>query len=272
MSNFEAILLGLVQGLTEFLPVSSSGHLVIGQKLLGFENHDLSFDIVAHLGTLLAVLVVYRRQIFEIIRLLVHSFRVKRWNNGSRITAWVIIATLPTAIIGLSFKDNFEALFNEPKSVAIALFCTAIILFCTKFVSPSRGTDLKHLSVGTLQLDRMSWWKAVFIGVAQSGAIAPGVSRSGSTIAGSLYLGLPADFAALFSFLLAIPAILGASILQFKDVAVGDLFQTYLVMGFISSFFFGYIGLRLVINFVKKGRIDIFSSYLVVVAAWLYFF
>ncbi|MDP8256561.1 MAG: undecaprenyl-diphosphate phosphatase [Candidatus Alcyoniella australis] len=250
----KSIVLGIVQGLTEFLPVSSSGHLVIGQRLLGLEP-DLLFDVLVHFGTLLAVLVVFRRDIYQII---IDSLRFIRrprgaLTNGSRMALMIVIASVPTALIGLAFKDWFESLFQRPALVSITLALTGVLLLATRWSAhPSRD------------LSRMTIWIALLIGTAQALAIIPGISRSGATIAAGLFLGLERELAGRFAFLIAIPAILGAVALQGSSIDLTGLDTSYvlaLFLGVAASFISGLIALYALIGIVRRGKLYLFAAY-----------
>lgn len=260
MEWMEAVLLGVVQGLTEFLPVSSSGHLVLFQHFLGFEEHDLAFNVASHMGTLLSVITVYfyvlRRMTVETIKFPVH----RQVNTESRLVGLVILGTIPTAIIGLSLKDTFEALFSNLLAVGVCLCLTGVLLFLTKLRSGGQMNGVKFDSLESANM--MTIRHALIIGVAQGLAIAPGISRSGTTIAVALFLGLPRHTAAMFSFMLAIPAILGAGLLELKDVEWSPDVMTSLGLGFFVSYLAGLVGLLTVLSFVKKGRLEVFSLYL----------
>ena len=191
MSYTEAIISGIVQGLTEFLPVSSSGHLVVLHHFFGYNQPQFTFDIFLHIGTLFAVLVYFRRDIIDMLK------------RRPRLLMYVILATIPTALIGFLFIDLVEGLFQNIKLVGLMLFVTAGFLFIADKVSASKSNTGK-----------LSVVKAIGIGVIQGLAIAPGISRSGLTISSGILFGLDKNEAIRFSFLLAIPAILGALILQ----------------------------------------------------------
>lgn len=271
MDSFAAAILGIVQGLTEFLPVSSSGHLVMGQKFFGIENHDILFDVVVHLGTLIAVLLIYKNVLINIFSDTFKSIKEKSIEPGFKLGLYVVLATIPTALIGLGLKDHFEALFSDIKAVAIALMITGVILFVQKFLRDPNdpGGSLADIRLDKNMLSQFTWWKVLIIGFAQSMAITPGISRSGTTIAVALILGIGGVNAALFSFLLAIPAILGAVVLQVKDVIGQDIMMQSLSIGLISSFISGYFGLLLVLKVVSKQRLEWFSAYLWVVGLGL---
>ncbi len=261
----QAVVLGIIQGLTEFLPVSSSGHLVLFQELLGVEEHSLVFDIAVHLGTLASVITVYFRLIKETVISGVCSLKSRTMSPELKLILFVVVATIPTAIIGLSLKSTFEAMFSNFTAVGMCLIVTGFLLLLTR----ERGKELSvgggkaFLSFSVEDLKSLSCKKAMIIGLAQAGAIAPGISRSGTTIAVAIFLGLPRNLAALFSFMLAIPAILGAGLLQLRDITyLGSQDLMGLGVGFIVAYLAGLVGLLGVLHFVKKGRLEVFTVYL----------
>ncbi len=250
--TFGAMLLGAVQGLTEFLPVSSSGHLVLFQQFLPVPGDPVAFDLVLHLGTLMPVFWVYRASLLEIIRDFVGGEGGWLERKGVRLGAWVVVGSVPTAAIGLAFEDLFTHLFANTLSVGIAFFVTAALLYGTRF-APGGDTDESS----------MKWWHAVLIGVVQGLAITPGISRSGSTIALALFLGMNREYAARFSFLLSIPAILGAFLLKASDLTVTGAALPPLVGGFIAAAAVGYVALVVLIRLVKSGDFSRFAWYLI---------
>jgi undecaprenyl-diphosphatase len=206
MNVFEAILLGAVQGITEFLPVSSSGHLVLFQKILGISEPALFFDTMVHVGTLAAVFVVLRQDIWNILRRPIQP-----------LTGYLILATLPAVIAALAAKDLIETAFASGSFLGFAFLITAALLTASELLS-------RRAAVASLKgKDDINWVDALVIGILQGVAIIPGVSRSGATLSGALSRRLNRDFAARFSFLLSIPAILGALVLQVKDLADGGV-------------------------------------------------
>lgn len=261
----QAIVLGVVQGLTEFLPVSSSGHLVLAQAIFGesFEFRDMAvaFDLALHLGTLVPVLYFYRADLRRILTSALSrpQLDVMGWIRGDEarwLAFMVVLGTIPTALIGLFLKDGFEALFHSPRAVSVALFVTGLLLWSTRWSERAEGTR----SLGV--------WIALAIGLAQGLAITPGISRSGSTIAVALLLGLERDQAARFSFLLSIPAITGAAVLVAKDgVGVPDGAWGALAAGCLSSMAVGYAALVLLVALVRRGGLHRFAWYLWPVAA-----
>jgi len=245
LSIFEAVILGLVQGLTEFLPVSSSGHLVIFQHLLGIQEPPLTFDTLVHLGTLVPVFVIFWEDIADIIK-----------RPFSRLPLLVVVGCIPAAIMGIGLQPLFEKAFESLLVVGIGLLITGGILVLSEKVQVSK---IRNKTWST-----MTAWDALLIGVMQGIAITPGISRSGSTIAGSLLRGLNREYAARFSFLLSIPAILGAGLLQLMDLPAGAFtglnWLPYLI-GPVIAAISGYIAIKLVLMFLKSGRLSVFSYY-----------
>jgi undecaprenyl-diphosphatase len=260
MTLLQAILLGALQGLTEFLPVSSSGHLVLMQHFFGLREPELLFDILVHVATLLAVLMMYRRDVWKLVLACPGlSTALSRHARGSatdlaatrRLGLLLLLANVPTACIGLVFATTFEHLFATPWAVGAALLVTGTVLWSLKHVAGNRnhGHDM--------------WtWHAVLLGLVQGLAITPGLSRSGSTIAVALWCGLHRESAARFSFLMAIPAILGAMLL--KSSALSSLSGNQcglLVGGMVSAMVVGYIALRFLLRLLMQGNFWRFAIY-----------
>ena len=206
MDIVSAIVLGAVQGLTEFLPVSSSGHLVLLQKVFGIQEPALLYDTMLHMGTLLAVFVVLRRDILAILRQIIQP-----------LTGFLILATIPAVVAALAFEDEIEAAFESGRFLGFSFLLTSALLVTAELLS---RRSLKNFTTKTGNMNALD---AIVIGVLQAVAIIPGVSRSGATISGALSRGLDRDFAARFSFLLSIPAILGALVFQLKDLLTADV-------------------------------------------------
>ena len=223
MTLLEAIFLGILQGLTEFLPVSSSGHLVLAQKYLGLNEPMVFFDVMLHVGTLAAVLVVYRGAIVRLVLGGFSTFGDKQFYRKPIVTVrssqelmfiWLILlGSIPTGIIAVLFKTQLESLFNEVRLVSMMLILTGIILQLPRL--RKQNTDSPD---STIEKEKLKTWQAPLIGIAQGCAITPGISRSGSTISLGLFLGIPAKTAAEYSFLLSVPAILGAVALKISDI------------------------------------------------------
>ncbi|MDF2606047.1 MAG: bacitracin resistance BacA family protein [Bacillales bacterium] len=243
MNNFEAFILGLIQGLTEFLPISSTGHLFLGRHLFGLDEAGLFLDTMLHIGTLLAVFVYYKDEFIKMIR-----------NPFSKLTYLLVVGTIPAVIIGLSFKDYFEEISVSGATIGWEFLVTGAFMYY--------GDTIKN---GYKKMQDISYTDALIIGSFQAAAIFPAVSRSGLTIVGGLLRKLDRETTAYFSFLLSTPAILGAIILQSKDLFAGNSAETIstnaLIIGTISSAFFGYIAVKWMINYLKKGSLKQFAYY-----------
>ncbi len=259
MNFIESIVLGIIQGLTEFLPVSSSGHLVVAQRLFQIATtNDIAFEVIVHLGTLVSVIAIYYYDIGKMITSFfsgLMKFKLKESYKKDfhfRLSIYVLTGTIPAVIVGLLFKDYFERIFHEVTLVGFTLIITGVILFLTRFVK----NDNKALG----------FWKIITIGIGQAVAIFPGISRSGTTISTSLFLGIKREEAARFSFLLSIPAITGAAVLEIKDlIEVGLDSQQLglLAIGFFSSFIVGYLAIRFLLRVIKTGKFSWFAPYCV---------
>jgi undecaprenyl-diphosphatase len=250
MSILHAIFLGVVQGLTEFLPVSSSGHLVFFQSMFGMEEPQLFFDVMLHFGTLLAVVVYFRKDVSGILRGIGSMVAGKRKNGDEkRLFSWIVVATIPTGIMGLLLKDWFESLFSKPNIVGGMLLVTGSILYLTRWTKREGRT-----------LDKMKWADAILIGVAQGIAIIPGISRSGATISTGLFCGLNRELAGRFSFLLSIPAILGAMLLVIRKASLNDDLLPILI-GTAIAFGVGFFSLNFLMKVIRFGRVSYFSYY-----------
>lgn len=260
MTFFQAILLGALQGLTEFLPVSSSGHLVLLQHFFGLHEPELLFDILVHVATLLAVLTIYRRDVWQLVLACPGLSAIpSRYAPGSdkdlaatrRLGLLLLIANVPTALIGLTFAATFEHLFTTPWVVGIALLMTGTVLWSLKRIDGSHGG-----------VHNMRVWHVLLLGLVQGLAITPGISRSGSTIAVALWCGLHRESAARYSFLMAIPAISGAVLLKYKALSTlsGDQIGL-LAGGMVSALVVGYIALRFLLRLLMQGSLWRFAIY-----------
>ncbi|MBI4177849.1 undecaprenyl-diphosphate phosphatase [bacterium] len=257
MTLWIALVLAVIQGVTEFLPVSSSGHLAVAQVWLGFSNPPLAFDIVLHLGTLVAVLAVYRRDVADMAGELVHPGRWLKadWRSDSpgKLLLLILIACVPTAAIGFGLKSAVEAAFSDLRAVAFGFLAGGLIMGATVF----RKTRDRSLA-------QMGIWDAVFIGLLQGAAIFPGVSRSGATISAALILGLRPDLAARFSFLLFIPAILGATLLEARDIAgeLGSGVNLALYAGSAAvAGAVGVLAIRVLLKILQSAKFHYFALY-----------
>lgn len=251
-----ALLLGLVQGLTEFFPVSSSGHLVLAQAILGVHANGILMEVVLHVATALVVVGYYREKAVDLLRP-----RFDEARNRYRLA--IIVGLIPTGIVGVLLKDRIEALFERPGPTIAALAFTGVFLLATRFAPPRER--------------RITLRIAFVIGVAQAIAILPGISRSGATIACALFLGVRRDEAAEFSFLLSVPAILGAALLTAREMsaeAAGGGVVLPALLGGVAAALSGYLALRLLVRLVVKGRFYRFGWYclaLALVGGTLYF-
>jgi undecaprenyl-diphosphatase len=241
--------LAIVQGLTEFLPVSSSGHLVIAQRLLGWNNANVVLDAVLHLGTALAIVVVYRKDLRDLAAGLFSPDRVRR-TGSLRTVALLAIGTIPAVIAGILLRGFFEKMFSNPQAVSKLFFVSAAFLLAAGLKKKPRA--------GAVNAP-----KAAVIGLAQALAILPGVSRSGTTISTGLLLGVDRREAARFSFFLALPVILGAAFLELKDGAAASIAPGLLFAGFAISFAVGVAALKILMRFIERGRIGYFAIYLI---------
>ena len=263
MNYTEAILLGIIQGLTEFLPVSSSGHLVLFQHLFGLKEAELFFDVCVHLGTLLAVIIVFRQEIkniiFAMMRLLSSTGPKKsalqkiESDPDLKLALLIVIGSIPTAVLGLMFHNIADRLFSSPFFTGLMLMVTGLLLWLTRRANTGAG--------GT-NIEGFSRTKAFVIGIVQGLAIIPGISRSGSTISIGLLLGINRETAARYSFLLSIPAIVGAGLLSLKDsLSETDPVIWLSLWGAAAAALVGYTALKVLLGLVKKGHLHLFAPY-----------
>ncbi|MEL6916425.1 MAG: undecaprenyl-diphosphate phosphatase [Bacteroidota bacterium] len=253
METLDAIILGIIQGLTEFLPVSSSGHLELGKAILGdnsIPEESLLFTVVLHFATALSTIVVFRKDVWEIVRGLLQF----RWNEESRFSLKIIISMIPAVFVGLFFEEELEALFNgNVQFVGFMLLITAVLLY---FADRAKNTTKK-----------VTFGSAFVIGISQAIAILPGISRSGATISTSVLLGVDKTKAARFSFLMVVPLILGKIA---KDLLSGELNfvgEQAIPMGsgFIAAFIAGLVACTWMIQLVKKSKLTYFAIYCLIV-------
>ncbi len=269
MDFIQALILGLVQGLTEFIPVSSSAHLVLVPWALGWASPGLAFDTMLHWGTLLAVVGYFWREWMRIISGFIRSLlRRGPWSaapggrladGDARLAWWIILGSVPAAVLGYLFESSFERLFNSPAAVGGFLLVTALILT----ISERLGRRVRDVA-------SMNLPDALLIGLAQAVAITPGISRSGATISVGLARGLKREDAARFSFLLGTPAIFGAGLLQLvKLIQAGNLAQDapYLLAGFLVAAVSGYLCIRFLLAYLRRGRLYVFAAYCAVIGA-----
>jgi undecaprenyl-diphosphatase len=264
MNILNAIILGIVQGLTEFLPVSSSGHLVLLQKIFGISEPTLFFDVMVHVGTLLAVFVVMWRDIWAILKRLIQP-----------LTGYLILATIPTVIAALAFRKPIEHAFESGQFLGLSFLVTTALLVSAELLSRRASADKLK------QATEMNWLDALVVGIMQAIAIIPGMSRSGATISGALSRKIDRDFAARFSFLLSIPAILGAVVLHVKDLVSGSgtidaaveaecigvdaaassIGAAAIIAGTLSAAVVGFFAVRLMLKIIRERSLYGFAIY-----------
>ncbi|MEO0894893.1 MAG: undecaprenyl-diphosphate phosphatase [Bacteroidota bacterium] len=257
MSLIESIVLGIIQGLTEFLPVSSSGHLELGKEVLGvkFEENAVLYSAVVHAATALSTIVVYYK---DILNLISELFKFQ-WNDATKFVVYILISMIPAGLVYVFFKEQLDVLFSgQIMLVGFMLLITAGLLMASSRIQSQPG-ELNPI-------------KAFIVGLAQAFALLPGVSRSGSTISTALMLGISRETAARFSFLMVIPVILGGTMLELKDyfdaestTAVVEVGTDVLVAGFLAAFISGLIACTWMIRIVKNAKLDYFAIYCVIV-------
>lgn len=255
MDLFQALILGIVQGATEYIPVSSSAHLVIVPWLLGWPDPSFQFEVLVQWGTLVGVFVFFWRDIWAISR----AVLVGIWQRQPLATfeaklGWlVVVATIPAVVLGLALKDYFEAAYAAPVFAGGLLILTALLLV----IAERYGSR-------TLELERMSWLDAIIVGFWQAAAMLPGISRSGATISGAVLRGYKRPAAARFSFLISIPALLGAGVLAMKDLLeAGSLGQELpaITVGFVAATVAGYVCIRWLLHYLQRHSLYIFAVY-----------
>ena len=284
MEWFEAVLLGLIQGLTEFLPVSSSGHLEIGKVLLGVETtDDLLFTTMVHAATVLSTIVVFRSQIWDILKGFfcgLKGIRVSKAEDGKRVLVCndqtdylfkMVVSMMPVFVVGAFFKDQVESRVGSIMVVGFALIVTALLLFFSDYASrPGR----KSIFPANEYRNGISYWQAFAVGLGQAFAVVPGLSRSGTTISTGLICGVRRDVIAQFSFLMVLVPILGETFLElvggeFGTSSVGGL---ALVLGFVSAFLSGLFACKAMVALVKKAKLSWFALYCLLAAAAIFIF
>lgn len=249
MNFLEIVLLGIIQGLTEFFPVSSSGHLVLLQNLFGLSEPQIPADVMLHVGTVLSLVVFLRRELVELglgLGRFCGNPKKNFHNPKIKIVFFLFLASIPTALIGYLFHDFFVSLFRSLRAVGVALFITGSYLLSTKFSREKGKTTILH---------------PFLIGILQGLAIVPGFSRSGLTIGGALLLGWRRKEAAQFSFLLSIPAILGAALFELKNIEMSIQSWPVLITGALVAAAFGYLALVFLVRLITRGKFSSFSYY-----------
>lgn len=254
MSIFQASILGIIQGIAEWMPISSSGHLVIAQEFFGLQNM-VFFDILLHIATLGVVFFIFRNEIVAVLKAIT---KLDFKSEYGKLALYIILGSIPTGIIGILFHDTFEKMFSNLQAVAIALFITGIFLLLTKRKQGSaRNINSKS---------------ALLIGLVQGVAIIPGISRSGSTISAGILSGIDKEKAARFSFLLSVPAIFGASLLEFKKLGENGMTGINwmpVIFGMIFAVIVGYIALKFLLKIIKSDKFYLFGYYCIILSVVL---
>ena len=252
MDIFEAILLGIVQGLTEFLPISSSAHLVLFEHILKIKLESIRFEVFLHLGTFFSVVIIFRQQILKLITALKVIFKKgdPESEQNLKLLGLLLVGTVPAIVIGLSFGEYVEKAFSSSTVASSMLILTGIFLWFTQFTRAKK--------------DKLNFGDAILVGLAQAFALLPGISRAGFTIGTSLFRGIKGEKSAEFSFLLSLPAILGASILKLKETldenpSSGEI--VFYILGGFFAFVFGYVAIRFLLGVLKKGKFQNFAYY-----------
>ena len=255
MSWWEALILGLVQGLTEFLPVSSSGHLEIGQALLGTAGEEnLTFAIVVHAATVLSTLVILWNEVEQLFK---GTFTTPKWNEDKNYVAMILVSMIPVFVVGMFFKEQVESLFGSGLFVVgICLCVTATLLYFSEWLSKRRAGEGHEVG----------YKDAIIIGLAQAVAVLPGLSRSGTTIATGLLCGVKKESVTKFSFLMVLIPILGEALLELLDVLSGEVVASSidlipLLVGFVAAFVSGCLACRFMINIVRRQKLIYFAIY-----------
>jgi len=275
MSFFEALVLGTIQGLTEFIPVSSSGHLVLAETILGLKVETLkAFDVMVHMGTLVAIFAYFWKDFWEFMLAVWHW--IKRTPSAAvsievrqhqKWLGYILLATIPAGVIGVLFEDWIDKWFRDPLMVAgCMIFIGSLFLFgewrLSKFYKHEEKSGKKYIG------EKFTWKKSLIVGLSQAVALIPGISRSGSTISAAIALGISREKAARFSFLLGAPAIFGAGLitgLKLMENGLGEIGWNILAVGFFSSAVVGYMCIAFLMSFLKKHSLKVFAIYLFIV-------
>lgn len=284
MEWFEAVILGLLQGLTEFLPVSSSGHLEIGKALLGVETtDDLLFTTMVHAATVLSTIVVFRKEILDLLKGFfcgVRDLKISEDASGRKTLVCndqtdyllkIVVSMIPVLVVGLFFKDRVEALFGSIQVVGGALIVTALLLFFSDYASrPGR----KSIFPANEYRNGISYWQAFAVGLGQAFAVVPGLSRSGTTISTGLICGVRRDVMAQFSFLMVLVPILGETFLEIVggEFGASSVGTAALILGFASAFLSGLFACKVMIALVRKAKLSWFAFYCIVAALCIFIF
>ncbi len=267
MHLIEALIFGIVQGISEFLPISSTAHIIIVELLLGYNFPGLAFEIYLHIASVFAVMLYFRRELWAVITGFFSYFSKQTAENRVHFMfgIYIIVATAITGVLGIFLKFQVVDVMKTPAFIAAALAVTGTALILIE----------RFKEYGNRREDKMTYLDAVLVGLAQTVAVLPGISRSGSTVIVALWAGLDRETAVRYSFLLVIPAILGSTVLAIGDVSLeiwAAVGTAPLIVSFLASFIFSLIGIVWLIDFLKKGRLVYFAAYCFVVAFLVYFF
>ncbi|ABV35691.1 Undecaprenyl-diphosphatase [Shewanella sediminis HAW-EB3] len=260
MDTFQVIILALIQGLTEFLPISSSAHLILPSQLLGWEDQGLSFDVAVNTGSLLAVVMYFRHELWSMFKAWTDSIITRKQTDESKLSWWIILATIPAVIVGFTAKDFIETYLRNTAVIATTTIVFGLLLWWADRMFRPGFTEFQ-----------VGWKKALVIGVAQAMALIPGTSRSGATITAALMLGLSREAAARFSFLMSVPVSLGAAILVTKDLISSGQTIDYqaLSLGIIVSFVAAYTCIHLFLKLISRMGMTPFVIYRLALGAIL---
>ncbi len=269
MPIWQAVLLGVIQGITEFLPISSTAHLLVARSLLGHEKPEDAFTVVIQLGTLAAVFVYFHADVARMLKGLVTDIRARRLAStaDSRLGWLIVLGTVPAVVVGFTLKKQLKATFFNPQSIAVVTIVFALLMLAAELWAhrrAKRGAPREEADI--------TWLDALWVGVWQACALMPGGSRSGTTITGGLFAGLARSVAARFSFLLSLPVMLGAGIKELADDYKNfrDEEVTAMLVGTLVSFVVGYIAIAFLLNFLKRYSMGVFVAYRLLLAATIF--
>ncbi|MDP2925401.1 MAG: undecaprenyl-diphosphate phosphatase [Nanoarchaeota archaeon] len=237
VSYIDAIVFSLIQGLAEWLPISSSGHLAIFHNILGYQN--LSYDVFLHFASILAVIILFRKDILKLLNL--------KYKENLKYIGYILIAIIPAGIIGVLFKDEIESFFSSLYFLGVFFIISGILIYSTRFFKEKK--------------EKLDLFDSIFIGIFQAIAIVPGISRSGATISGGVYRGLKKETAAKFSFLIAIPVILGASLMELEGLILSKINYGILTISFILTFVISIVTIKILIRILNSDKFYLFGAY-----------
>lgn len=262
MSLLQAVVLGAVQGLTEFVPISSSGHLVIVPELFGWDPPGLAFDVLLHSASLLALLIYFSGDLIDLVR-----GALARDRDATRLATLLVVGTIPAAILGLAFADYFEGTFDDARAAAVQLIMSGVILIAAERVLAHHEQHRSHTGRDLRRMEDLRVPDALLVGAAQAAAIFPGISRSGATIGAGLSVAVAREAAARFAFLLAIPALLGATLVEVPQLRGSALGAGAGLAGFLSSLLVSYAAIAALIKYLRANSLYPFAAYCLIAGA-----